>query len=82
MVTLRPRASKIAAKEAEAMPLPSEETTPPVTNMKRVMKNPKSLRLSGRSRQKKPSKVLKPAGNKQALADSKGVRKSCNKTGE
>jgi hypothetical protein len=50
--------------------------------MKRVMKNPKSLRLSGQSREKKLSKVLKPAGNKQATADSKGVSKSCNKTGE
>jgi hypothetical protein len=46
------------------------------------MKNPKSLRLSGQSRQKKRSKVLKPAENKQAVADSKGVSKSCNKTGE
>src|SRR5690606_32427263 len=29
--TLRPRASRIAASEAAAMPLPSEDTTPPVT---------------------------------------------------
>src|SRR5690625_7361661 len=39
MVTLRPRASRIAAREAEAIPLPKEETTPPVTNMYRVMDN-------------------------------------------
>jgi hypothetical protein len=31
IVTLRPRASRMAASEAAAMPLPSEETTPPVT---------------------------------------------------
>jgi hypothetical protein len=34
---LRPRASSIAAKDAEAMPFPNEETTPPVTNTKRGM---------------------------------------------
>jgi hypothetical protein len=32
----------MAAKEAEAMPFPKEETTPPVTKMKRVMKYPMS----------------------------------------
>ena len=37
MVTSRPRASKIAASEAAAMPLPSDETTPPVTNIYRVV---------------------------------------------
>ena len=37
MLILSPRASRIAPKEAEAMPLPSEETTPPVTNTNRVM---------------------------------------------
>jgi hypothetical protein len=30
MVTLSPRDSRSVAKEAEAMPLPKEETTPPV----------------------------------------------------
>ncbi|GAB2719775.1 hypothetical protein GCM10027172_13180 [Halomonas garicola] len=39
MVTLRPRASRIAASEAEAMPLPREDTTPPVTKIYRVMEN-------------------------------------------
>src|SRR5690554_2541553 len=39
MVTLRPRASSIAASEADAMPLPREDTTPPVTKIYRVMKN-------------------------------------------
>ena len=37
MVTFKPRASKIAARDAEAMPLPKEDTTPPVTKIKRVM---------------------------------------------
>src|SRR5690606_7293710 len=32
MVTRRPRDSRMAASEAAAMPLPREETTPPVTN--------------------------------------------------
>src|ERR1700722_20387876 len=31
-VTLRPRDSRIAAREAAAIPLPRDETTPPVTN--------------------------------------------------
>ncbi|MGK0500187.1 MAG: hypothetical protein ACJAYG_001834 [Oceanicoccus sp.] len=35
-----PRASNIAAKDAEAIPLPRDETTPPVTKINRVaMKN-------------------------------------------
>jgi len=33
MVTLRPRDSKMEAREAEAIPLPKEETTPPVIKM-------------------------------------------------
>ena len=33
IVTFRPRASRMAANEAEAMPFPNEETTPPVTKM-------------------------------------------------
>src|SRR5208283_3198597 len=37
MLILRPRASRIAPSEADAMPLPSEETTPPVTNTNRLM---------------------------------------------
>src|SRR5437763_1857341 len=37
IATLSPRASRIAPSEAEAIPLPSEDTTPPVTNTKRVM---------------------------------------------
>src|SRR5690606_31196585 len=36
-VTLRPRDSRIAARDAEAMPLPREDTTPPVTNTNLVM---------------------------------------------
>src|SRR3984893_2078566 len=31
-VTFRPRDSRIAAREAAAIPLPREDTTPPVTN--------------------------------------------------
>src|SRR5258708_36332586 len=38
MAILRPRASRIAPREAAAMPLPNEDTTPPVTNTKRVIK--------------------------------------------
>src|SRR3954447_24592998 len=34
--TLRPRASRMAPRDAAAMPLPNEDTTPPVTNTKRV----------------------------------------------
>src|SRR5262245_10475124 len=36
-VTLRPRDSTIAAREAAAMPLPREDTTPPVTKTYFVM---------------------------------------------
>ncbi len=36
-VTLRPRDSRIAAREAEAIPLPREDTTPPVTKTNLVM---------------------------------------------
>src|SRR6185369_12523435 len=36
-VTLRPRDSRIAAREAEAIPLPRELTTPPVTKTNLVM---------------------------------------------
>ena len=32
-MTLSPRASRIAANEAAAIPLPKDETTPPVTNI-------------------------------------------------
>lgn len=37
MVTLRPRVSSSAARDAAAIPLPSEETTPPVTKTYLVM---------------------------------------------
>src|SRR3990170_6335554 len=37
IVTRRPRASRMAASEAAAMPLPSEDTTPPVTKMSGVV---------------------------------------------
>src|SRR5215831_10254623 len=38
--TLSPRASRIAPRLADVMPLPSEETTPPVMKMNRVMSKP------------------------------------------
>lgn len=37
MLTEMPRASRSAPKEADEIPLPSDETTPPVTKMKRVI---------------------------------------------
>src|SRR5580704_72328 len=37
IATFSPRASRIAPKDAAAMPLPNEDTTPPVTNTKRVI---------------------------------------------
>ena len=37
MLIFKPRASRMAPREADAMPLPSEETTPPVTKTNRVM---------------------------------------------
>src|ERR1700692_4024555 len=40
MLIFGPRASRMAPREADAMPLPSEETTPPVTNTNRVMWSP------------------------------------------
>ncbi|MNT89609.1 hypothetical protein D3C72_2303690 [compost metagenome] len=39
-VTWRPRDSRIAASEAEAIPLPREDTTPPVTKTNLVMPVP------------------------------------------
>jgi hypothetical protein len=33
-VTFRPRASRMAASDADAIPLPNDETTPPVINTK------------------------------------------------
>src|SRR5271167_3109490 len=37
LVTRMPREARIAARDAAAMPFPSEETTPPVTNTNLVM---------------------------------------------
>ncbi len=37
MVTRNPRASSSAAKDADAIPLPSDDTTPPVIKMSLVM---------------------------------------------
>jgi hypothetical protein len=44
MVTLSPRDSKSAAKEAAAMPLPKEDTTPPVIKIYFIV-NVKCLHL-------------------------------------
>src|SRR5579871_3752874 len=43
MLILRPRASRMAPSETDAMPLPSEETTPPVTNTNRLMDHRRSM---------------------------------------
>ena len=40
MVTFRPRDSNKAAKDAAAMPLPKDDTTPPVTNTYFVILSP------------------------------------------
>src|SRR5580698_884352 len=48
MLILRPRASRMAPKEAEAMPLPSEETTPPVTKTNRFMMGHRRLNAADR----------------------------------
>ena len=40
MVTRNPRDSNKAAREDEAIPFPSEETTPPVTKIRGVMGSP------------------------------------------
>jgi hypothetical protein len=45
IVTFKPRASRIAAKDAAAIPLPKEETTPPVTNIYRVVIQTLKIRL-------------------------------------
>ena len=37
MVTDSPRATRTAPNDAAVMPFPSEETTPPVTKIKRVI---------------------------------------------
>ncbi len=40
MLIVRPRASSIAPRQAEVMPLPSEDTTPPVMNTYDVIEEP------------------------------------------
>src|ERR1700683_633675 len=45
MLILRPRASRMAPKDAEAIPLPSEETTPPVTKTNRFMMSHRRLNV-------------------------------------
>src|SRR5688572_15375231 len=44
LVTLMPRDSRIAAREAAAIPLPREETTPPVTNTYLVIRGTNAVK--------------------------------------
>src|SRR5437899_2950894 len=66
-VTLRPRDSRIAAREAEAIPLPREDTTPPVTKTNLVM-SCRSLwfRLGGNARLYRGSLKTERKGRKDA----------------
>src|SRR4051794_26357334 len=50
LVTRMPRDSRIAAREAAAMPFPREETTPPVTNTYFVI-YPRRVVASGQAAQ-------------------------------
>ncbi len=45
MVTVSPRASRMAASDAAAMPLPSEDTTPPVTKIRGVMEQVRAWKV-------------------------------------
>jgi len=49
MVTFKPRASRIAARDAEAMPLPKEDTTPPVMKTNFVINTPNNVEMVARS---------------------------------
>src|SRR5271165_2483475 len=60
MLIFRPRASRIAPRDAEAMPLPSEETTPPVTKTNLDMWAPPIKRLARASQFKRNQ--TKPKG--------------------
>src|SRR3546814_13637300 len=48
IVTRRPRASRMAAREAAAMPLPREDTTPPVTKTSGVTEPGEVMGSKGR----------------------------------
>src|SRR5690606_17405825 len=48
--TLSPRASRIAPRQADVIPLPRDDTTPPVMKMNRVI-----LRLSGTLKKNAPA---------------------------
>src|SRR3546814_2735875 len=48
IVTRRPRASRMAAREAAAMPLPREDTTPPVTKTSGVTEPGEVMGSAGR----------------------------------
>src|SRR3546814_5494727 len=48
IVTRRPRASRMAAREAAAMPLPREDTTPPVTKTSGVTEPGEVMGSTGR----------------------------------
>jgi hypothetical protein len=47
-VTFSPRDSRIAASDADAMPLPREDTTPPVTKTYLVMNDDRRLKARAR----------------------------------
>src|SRR5690606_5295415 len=66
-VTLRPRDSRIAARDADAMPLPKEDTTPPVTNTNLVMSRA-SLSLAGGGNADYRGGTLAPRGRLPLLA--------------
>src|SRR6185503_13345927 len=57
MVTERPRASRMEASDAAAMPLPSEDTTPPVTKIRGVMESSRAGNTHSSGRQPPPRDV-------------------------
>src|ERR1035441_10775471 len=63
MLIFRPRDSRMAPSDADAMPLPSEETTPPVTNTNRVMKPPPIKGQPSRSPKNAGDRQPEPKGN-------------------
>src|SRR4029077_20684814 len=71
MLILSPRASRMAPRDADAMPLPSEETTPPVTKTNRVMMGT-AEKLSARAQLYRAMQT-KPVGNNE---NSTGIQVS------
>ena len=74
IVTVRPRASRMEASDAAAMPLPSEDTTPPVTKIKGVMAGGV---LSGRGRRRRRATFANPKlFNEMVIEDGKVKQRS------